>query len=74
VIDVLKDRKTVAFPDKGQAFETWSKKIDGMMMKSRIKVSDYLQSVENVGDGDDVADLIINNKVKEKYYEPGRLY
>ena len=45
-----------------------------MMMKSRIKVSDYLQSVENVGDGDDVADLIINNKVKDKYYEPGRLY
>lgn len=43
-------------------------------MKSRIKVSDCLQSVENVGDGDDVADLIINNKVKEKYYEPGRLY
>lgn len=74
VIDVLKDRKTVAFPDKGQAFDTWSKKIDGMMMKSRIKVSDYLQSVENVGDGDDVADLIINNKVKEKQYEPGRLY
>lgn len=74
VIDVLKNRKTVAFPDKGQAFETWSKKIDGMMMKSRIKVSDYLQNVENVGDGDDVADLIINNKVKEKQYEPGRLY
>lgn len=45
-----------------------------MMMKSRIKVSDYLQSVENVGDGDDVADLIINNKVKEKYHEPGCLY
>ena len=43
-------------------------------MKSRIKVSDYLQSVENIGDGDDVADLIINNKVKEKYYESGRLY
>ena len=43
-------------------------------MKSRIKVSDYLQSVENVGDGDDVADLIINNKVKEKQYEPRRLY
>ena len=45
-----------------------------MMMKSRIKVSDYLQNVENVGDGDDVADLIISNKIKEKCHEPGCLY
>lgn len=45
-----------------------------MMKKSRIKVSDYLQNVENVGDGDDVADLIISNKIKEKYHEPGCLY
>lgn len=66
VVSVLRERKTIAFPDKGSAYDVWKEKVGNMMMDN-IKVSDYLQDIEDVGDGDDIADLIIKNKVKEQW-------
>lgn len=67
VMESIKGRKIVAFPDKGSAAEVWKKKIAENLPYHEIKVSEYLNSVDSIGDGGDIADMIINNKVREVY-------
>lgn len=62
----LLGRKVTAFPDKGEAFNTWKEKIGSNLRGYNITVSDYLQNVDYVEDGGDLADMIIINKLKEK--------
>ena len=67
VMDTIKGRRIVAFPDKGSAADVWKKKIAENLPYHGIKVSEYLNAVDSVGDGGDIADMIINNKVAEVY-------
>lgn len=67
VMGALKNRKIKAFPDKGSAYDVWKKKIEERLPYYGIEISDYLNHVDSVGDGGDIADMIINNKVKEVY-------
>lgn len=66
VMSPLLGRKVTAFPDKGEAFNTWKEKIGSNLRGYNITVSDYLQNVDYVEDGGDLADMIIINKLKEK--------
>lgn len=63
VMKSLRGRKIIAFPDKGSAFDVWSKKIKEALPEYHITVSDYLQKNKDAADGEDVADLIIRNRV-----------
>jgi len=65
VINAIRDRRVVAFPDKGSAYDVWKNKISSIMPGSKVKVSNYLQDMPELKDGADVADLIIINKIKE---------
>lgn len=65
---VLSDRKIIFFPDKGKAFETWQKKIAEQIPGYNVVVSDYLEKIEDLQEGSDLADLIFlqeTNKRKE---------
>lgn len=66
VMNVLRGRKVVAHPDKGEAFNIWQEKIAKNLPYMNIKVSDYLQKVDSLEDGDDIADLIIKRKLKSR--------
>lgn len=67
VMSVLRGRKINAFPDKGDANRIWKEKIYKSLPGLKITVSDYLQGLDDLNDGDDIADLIIKNKVKALY-------
>lgn len=63
---VLRGRKIVMFPDKGEALEEWKKKVSRDLYGFDITVSDFLQDKEEVGDGGDMADYLINKKLNGK--------
>lgn len=65
VVNAIRDRRVVAFPDKGSAYDVWKNKISSIMPGSKVKISNYLQDMTELEDGADVADLIIMNKIKE---------
>lgn len=62
-IGVLRNRKTVVFPDKGSAYDVWCEKVKNVMYGYNVKVSNYLQDNEEIEDGKDIADLVIKRKV-----------
>lgn len=65
VMGVLRGRKVVAYPDKGGAFDTWVNTINQKLPGYKITVSNILQDMDELNDGDDFADLIIKRKIKE---------
>lgn len=63
---VLTGRRVVIFPDKGSAYDVWKERAGAILPGFNTKVSDYLQDIQDLPDGADVADLIIRNKIKER--------
>lgn len=57
-IDVIKDRITTFVPDKGKAFDIWAEKINKKENKN-WKVSDFLESIEDMEEGIDIADYYL---------------
>lgn len=62
-LNALKDYQVTLFPDKGKAFEKWSKIADSACFN--VKVNTVLEHTD-LNEGDDVADLIVLLK-KENY-------
>lgn len=65
VMEAVRGRKMVAFPDKGSAFDIWKDKISKNLSGYKIRISDCLQKEEQISDGEDIADLIIKKKRDE---------
>lgn len=57
-LEILKDRKTIFYPDKGTAYEIWNKKIQ-KANNILWKISDVLENNSEMKEGDDIADLIL---------------
>lgn len=55
----FKDCKLVFYPDKGEAFNKWTKKLEQFKDKFNIVVNKTLESKDEINDGDDLGDLVI---------------
>lgn len=66
VMRPLLHRPVIAYPDKGEAFDVWSEKIKKNLFQHTITVSDSLQKMDEIGDGEDMADFIIKRMIKNK--------
>ena len=62
-MQVLKGRRVVLFPDKGDASKVWKEKVDKNLPYYNIKISDSINHLDLIGDGDDLADYIIKKKL-----------
>jgi hypothetical protein len=62
-LNALKDYQVTLFPDKGKAFEKWSKMAE--MACFNVHVNTVLENTD-LNEGDDIADLVISIK-KEQY-------
>lgn len=60
---VLSDRKIIFHPDKGEAFNIWSKKVEDQLPGYNTKVSSFLERTDLVGDKDDLADYIFKEQL-----------
>ena len=69
VMEPLRGRKIIAYPDKGSGFDVWKEKIEKNLFGFDIEISDFLQNNESVPDGGDMADYIIMNKVNKSKKE-----
>lgn len=58
-IYALKDRKVVFYPDKGEAFDKWCEKLSPYIELGDFKVSNYLNKIDDLEEGDDLGDLVI---------------
>lgn len=64
VMSVLRGRNIVAFPDKGDAATMWKEKVNKSLPGYKIKVSEHLQELTELNDGEDIADLIIKRRIE----------
>nr|WP_321452951.1 DUF6371 domain-containing protein [uncultured Carboxylicivirga sp.] len=62
-LNALRDYQVTLFPDKGKAFEKWSKIAESASFK--VQVNTVLENTD-LREGDDIADLVISIK-KEQY-------
>ncbi len=58
-LDALKEYQVTLFPDKGRAFDKWSKIAESACFE--VKVNEVLENTE-LNEGDDIADLVISIK------------
>lgn len=63
VMQVLKGRRVVLFPDKGEAANIWKEKVDKNLPYYNIKISNSINKLDTIGDGDDLADYIIKKQL-----------
>lgn len=63
-LNALKDYQVTLFPDKGKAFERWSRIADGACYD--VNVNTVLENT-SLKEGDDIADLVIN--VSKELYQ-----
>ena len=63
MIETLGRRRIVLYPDKGDAFNEWRKKVDKDMRGLNIEISDYLESKPMIGEGMDIADYFIIKQI-----------
>lgn len=62
---VLHDRKIIFFPDKGKAFDMWKKKVSEQIPTFNTVVSDYLERINDLPEGSDLADLIFKEQIEK---------
>lgn len=60
----FKDKELIFHPDKGKAFNEWSKKLKPFMKDYNIKISDFVEKKDELQVGEDIGDFIINNYAK----------
>lgn len=63
VMNVLRGRKVIAYPDKGSAYDDWKSQIEKNLVGMDIHLSDFLQGKDYIEDGGDMADFFIGKKV-----------
>lgn len=63
MIETLGRRRIVLYPDKGDAFNEWRKKVDKDMRGMNIEISNFLESKPNINDGMDIADYFIIKQI-----------
>lgn len=66
VMDVLSDKKIILMPDKGHGLIRWVEKTNKNLSHLNIEVDSFLERVSSVQEGDDIADLIIQKKMRLK--------
>ena len=66
VMNILGDRKVIAYPDKGAAFFKWNDKIKDNLGGMNITVNSYLENKKEVNEGDDMADYLIIKELSKK--------
>lgn len=59
VMSVLKDRKIVLYPDKGEANQKWREKVARDLPGYDIEISDFLEKRSFIEDKDDIGDYFI---------------
>lgn len=62
----FKDKKLIFYPDKGKAFEEWTKKLIPFMNDYNIVISKSVEKMENLKMGDDIGDFILKKFGKKK--------
>ena len=60
----FKDKELVFYPDKGSAFDKWVKKVKPFINDYKITVSDSVEKMENLKEGDDIGDYILSKYTK----------
>lgn len=65
VMEGIRGRKIVMFPDKGSAIEVWKEKVARDLYGFDISVDESIQEKETVGDGDDYADYVIRKRLSD---------
>ena len=63
MIETLGRRRIVLYPDKGDAFNEWRKKVDKDMRGINIEINDFLESKPNINEGMDIADYFIIKQI-----------
>lgn len=66
-LDALKEYQVTLFPDKGKAFDKWSKIAESACFD--VKVNEVLENTE-LNEGDDIADLVISVKKPQYLSRP----
>lgn len=65
VMEGIRGRKIVMFPDKGSAIGVWKEKVARDLYGFDISVDESIQEKETVGDGDDYADYVIRKRLSD---------
>lgn len=69
-LNALNDSQVTLFPDKGKAFEKWSKIADAACF--HVHVNTVLENTD-LNEGDDIADLVISIKEEQRMRSPEML-
>lgn len=59
LFDVFYHKELIFYPDKGIAAEKWREKIESNLADFNTKINTSLNNVEELNEGDDLADLIV---------------
>lgn len=62
----FKDKKLTFYPDKGKAFEEWTKKLTPFMGDYNITISKSVENMKDLEMGEDIGDYIVNKFGKKK--------
>ena len=62
----FKDKELIFYPDKGKAYKEWEKKLKPFQETFNIKLSDKVETLEELSEGDDLGDYIISKFAKSK--------
>ncbi len=54
------DKKLVFYPDKGKAYKEWERKLEKYQNGFNIELSDSVEKLDILKDGDDLGDYIVN--------------
>lgn len=65
IMKPISDRKIIFFPDKGGAFEVWRKKVAEQLPGYNVIVSDFLEKIDDLPEGSDLADLIFKQEINK---------
>ena len=65
-MEVLKGRKIVLYPDKGEAYERWREKARLDLHGLDVEISDFVEKAEGMPEGADIGDIIIRGEIKKK--------
>lgn len=60
----FKDKELVFYPDKGKAFDTWSKKLSIFTEDYNINISKAVENMPMLNEGDDIGDYVILKNTK----------
>ncbi|MCA9749039.1 MAG: hypothetical protein KC414_08030 [Romboutsia sp.] len=59
------DKKLTFYPDKGLAYKEWEKKLKPFMKDFNITISDFVEKITTLNNGDDIGDFIIQKYTKQ---------